>query len=928
MKIKTTPVWIYSLSTFISLLVINYLFSNSNISLNNFSDRTIGISVLQGIDVAKRSLSYLGFIVIFTIINLFSIKVFKFLFLKTAKKIDSKTINALSVSAIFILIFHYMNGDDIFVQILSVLKYLLTLMLTVLFAKIFFKKRDLKTFYVLNNYNYLILSLLLPISFFFTRWALINGSFTFTKNFLLFHFVLWIIFWITVRFFVIERKFSLQLGSVPLLVIPAFSLITTEIQYTLRHINGLTQHRILVLITFSLITLSVLIFITIKKNINFAFATKIYLPIFLCTLALFRFHNLYLDINYLDTFHHGENLISTAQLFSFNKIPFIDIYPTHGLSYMIGQVLYAGINGYHPFTPWLGEWVVKVIEILLLYLVLSKLTNSFFASILISFLPVIGIFGGQGFVYGYSKILPTTYYFFAFLPGLLMVWLLNQISFKRMLVLWISCILLAAWRVDFGIVATLSCILILLTINLKTNFKTLFRSFGLILTISLVLFGSLCMIYGKNITEILIQIFMFVKIQAQSQGLINVINNLSPIVIFQYVLLPLVGVFYILYYLTNMNKFQSHVHSKYKFLLIYLAIFSIIISVRSVQRHTLSVMGYNPYLFAFLILCIPIYLRRYKSQLSIVLFTVGLLVYQLILPSGAVLLKSGQFVTQKNWKVDESRVHLNDVQLKNITEFLNNNLEEDQTFVDLTSSPLLYVTTNREFINYLIPTAYLTSDTIQSLALKNIVKQHDSDKIPIVVYSQPNIAANFIDGVPNELRSYKIYEYIYKHYHPIGDVEGYKIWLANKSKLRNQNYLKSSSEEVQHYNLKNLPYIWARYDTKNAVKNTEILFPITENEMHLKNVPIKLKINPEINKVSGNYLYLKIVSENGGVFNIRYNGHLDSQIVFDLIKSNEPIDYLVRISTQYDWTVNVVNEISISSTEPVTVMKMNIRGGD
>lgn len=844
-------------------------------------------------------------------------------------------------------VFHFLNGAELFVNILTIFKLLLALSFGVLIIKIVAKKKDPTLFKLLNNYSLLIFSFLFPLIVFFSRWILISGSFVFVKSFFVFFIALWVFFWISLRamFFFVPKKLtaekimSILLAAIPLILIPSSATISNEIQYSLSAVTNLSVHKLSISALILLSVIAFVIFVFNKsRNLNFNFAKYIYFPIVIGTITLFTTHNNFIDMNLLDTFHHGENLISTQQLFDFAKIPFINIYPTHGISYLLSQTLYSLVNGYQNFAPWLWEFIPKVCEVILLYFVLTKITNSFFSAMSIIFLPLIGTFGGQALIYGYSRLLPTTYYFASFFVGLVLIWSIKRMNFKALFVLWISCLFLTAWRVDFGIAGFAASGFIVFTtilaryhkaLEILSKVRTLVSSLILTSIVGLTSLFILSLIGKESLLSILAQILEFVRFQGQAQGLPQVIGSYSPISIFQYFILPSVAIFYILFYVNTVFMKKTHNISQRKIILVYLAIFSIIISIRSLQRQTLAILGYNPYLFAFLLLCIPIYLEKTKSPRTRVLFLMGLLAYQFVLPNNAMLIKAGQQVTLYNWHSKESRVHINDSQFKDLVVFFNSNLDKDQTFLDLTSSPLLYVVSERRFINYFIPTAYDTSEIVQTAALEKISKSYDKGEIPIVIFRQPYAEANKIDGVPNEIRSYRIYEYIYRNYHPAGNIDGYMIWTQNAFKLHDTSNLTPINIFSQNFDLLKLPYIWGRYDPMRAYDKTSSEQNLIKQKTTVtRGKTLKIETDHNIDKSTGNYLAFTITSGVESNVTISYGPKNMTTISFMTVASIQPVNYLIRISSQYLWLKENTDSISISSDNPIEIVSADIRKGD
>lgn len=953
---KVAP-WVFALSTLVGLFPVHHYLENSEFVLKSFAQRTIGIVTLEGIDASARSWLYMTLIILFIVVFSLSFYIYSkidsilFRYLKKGIENERKMLFSLSLLSVFILIFHYLNGAMIIVNIFDLLIFLILLTYVVLLTKAYSKGKNELLLSLLNNYNLVVLSFLAPPVIFFIRWTLVSGSFIFNYKYFYPFILLWVTFWLVA--YMVIRSFpnsktstaisAILSAGIPFLLIPISAPISNEVQFSLSRISNLSAHSLSVLFTFSLLGLSLFLFIqkvNSQKRPSFSsFAGNYYFPILIASMVMFNMHKNFIEIpTLIDMFHHGENLLPVQQLFSFKHIPFIDIYPTHGISYMVGQSLYSIVNGYRAFEPWLWEWLVKIFEILIFYFVLKKITNSFLAGTVIVFLPIIGIFGGQHFTYGYNTSLVATYYFAAMAPALSLAWLLKKPKFTRLVTLWLICLFLVLWRVDFGLASLAATTLIFLGIFLSKEIKgyeipispkQVILSLGLT-TGSLFLIGLIIStLKNESFWGLLTQNLQFVKFQAQAQGLITLATTISPLVIFQYFILPAIGVFYVVFFVICIFRGQLSSFGESRWLLLFLAIFSLIMSIRSVQRQTLAVLGYNPYLFVFLGIGIPFYLKTLKKEVSITLFLLMLLGYHFILPNNTMLLKEGRLVNLYDWSNKESRVRINDYQYKDLAHFLNNNLNASQTFLDLTSSPMLYVVTNRMFINYFIPSVYHTSEPIQKFTLERLTKTYENGEIPIVIFRQSDNYANNIDGVPNEIRSYRIYEFIYKNYRPAGYINGYMIWLANNYSLPRPADLIPVKIFSQDFDLKKLPYVWGVFDEYKAKENTTVLSSLIEESKIIDpGKSVKLSLDKDIDKSSGNYIHLRILANEVGIIKLSYHENPQSKITFNLVPSKKSVDYLIRISSQWSWISQSIQFMELSPSIKIELVQAFIRKGD
>lgn len=954
---SSNNIWVMALSCLISLFSIFHLIENANFNLTSFPQRTIGAAILEGIDIPSRSFLYifaiLDSIVVFTIVFFVFSRVEKYT--SNIPKVyslitEKKIIFYISLLSAFTLVIHYINGAKIYINIFDILLLIIWLTYLLILGKVFLFKRRRSLFILYHYYDLVVFSFIFPLVIFFIRWVFVNGSFIFSYRYFAPYIFLWALYWLIIYFIVTslsQKKVlvtitSILSAAVPFLFIPISIPIANEVQFStsnFAYISALSLSIIFILI------LIILCLITFFRKLNRAdllknnhFAARYFLPTFLATLVMFNVHKNFVDLpSQIDMFHHGENLLPIQQLFSFGKIPFIHLFPTHGISYLIGQFLFSLINGYRAFEPWLWEWVTKIFEIILLYSILKQITkSSIFSTVIIAFVPILGIFGGKQFVYGYNTSLVNTYFFSSFFAALSLGWVLAKPNYRKLKWHWLVCFFLIAWRVDFGIssIATSIIILVLFILSnkfhgLKSNINVshIIRSLIFITGIFTSFFIILALAYKEQPLNIITQIIQFVKIQASAQGLIQVFSSTTPLTIIQYFLLPSIAVFYVLFFIVSTFKKPFRSYEKTRWILLFLAIFSLIISLRSIQRQTLAVLGYNPYLFVFLGLSLPYYLNI-KKNISAIIFILLLLAYQLFFQESSLLLKTDRVIDLYNWRNKETRVHINDRQYKDLSGFLTGNLNGGQTFLDLTSSPLLYIVTDKKFINYLIPSAYYTSELVQKNELSNIQKVYLSGELPLIIFKQPNKFANNIDGVPNEIRSYRIYEFIYQNYRPMGYVNGFFIWGKNDYNLEDLENFVPIEYFKQDFDLKMLPYIWATYDIYNAIDKTEIIEVLANGLNILKDNSVMLSIKPTFDKTSGNYLDFRINANAPGKLKISY-GHISPSIVtLDYLGTGKEESYLIRISSQWAWISQKVDSINIESSSDIKVTQAFIRKGD
>lgn len=86
--------------------------------------------------------------------------------------------------------------------------------------------------------------------------------------------------------------------------------------------------------------------------------------------------------------------------------------------------------------------------------------------------------------------------------------------------------------------------------------------------------------------------------------------------------------------------------------------------------------------------------------------------------------------------------------------------------------------------------------------------------------------------------------------------------------------------------------------------------------------------NPNVDKSSGNYLHFKITSPQPSTVTISYPHYPAASITFETVASTKPINYLVRVSSQWDWVHFPINEISVKTSRVIVINEFLIRKGD
>jgi len=511
---------------------------------------------------------------------------------------------------------------------------------------------------------------------------------------------------------------------------------------------------------------------------------RFYLPALVGTWAVFKFHQHTHHFAELDYFHYGEITLPTEQLAHFGRLPLVDIRLSHTFSDMLLQGLYTLVMGYRGLDMLLWFlWMPAVVAALVSYLLLARLATPGFALLAVLLLPI--------------PVSP--YYAPAFLVTLCLGAVLRRPGWHRWLLVWLSLIAVGLWRIDFGLGSAVAVGVVLVPWLLGGTRPGTGRGLGarlmpMLAGLAIAGGGALAGLFGLTLASgrpvfstlaALVRSYSF-RLSTRTRPVI--IRDFDLLAALQYYLLPAVG-------LTVLGivavRFLGGRLSRGRrpglqaLLFAQVAAFSLILSVRSLERHSL-LEDFNPYVFLFLGATLPFLLlgrrsRRAAAMAVALLAAVSLLgLPPLSLPGRNIYLvraaAPGPIFRFHPWEEGERRVFYDLGRQEAVIQFLDQNLGPGETFFDFTNSPLLYVFTERLFPTWTIPNLIQTSEAIQKQVVGEIEALRGAGRLPFVLFKQGSRFWDATDGVPNEIRSYRVAEAIYRHYEPYITVGGYQVW--------------------------------------------------------------------------------------------------------------------------------------------------------
>jgi hypothetical protein len=351
----------------------------------------------------------------------------------------------------------------------------------------------------------------------------------------------------------------------------------------------------------------------------------------------------------------------------------------------------------------------------------------------------------------------------------------------------------------------------------------------------------------------------------------------------RYFLLPAVAILVLLYYGLRRMIGPDRIRPR-TYAVLFASVFSLVVAVRSTVWPS-SGPWFDPVLFLVVLAVVPYCWDSAGARTRMLnRRTIWLLaVFVLSVPMGKTawgylsesfddynLTRQGELFRFRSWRQGESRVLYDESGHSSITRFLDGELAEDETFFDLTDSPLLYLFTDREFPTNLIPNRSRTSETIQSGVIEDLESLREDGRLPLVLFRTEAEASKRSLDLPTEVRSYRIAEFVYDHYLPFLELGGYEIWREQAIELgRNLGPTSSQIQGAtisQDFWLGRLPYIWARFDPRHALERTDILSTLHDRAVKVDTTaPLAVGVDLMTDRSTGNYLQIRARPLDGAI---------------------------------------------------------------
>ncbi len=771
---------------FVFYIVLNFL-DPAAILLQHFTDRSVSYATNEGIDIGKRVYLFykaIGFsfilILLFTRITII-IKNYvhpEELFLA----------NGISLAGFCLLFFQLLGAD------MSGSIHFIIAMLIICFAGLIshrIKKREPTD--VITPFLW---SVLISLTLFFLQWQIFNfvigkSIFSLPKVLVITGVPIYLLF--TGRF---RLNYKILRVSQPLIFLPLLSFISIELFLILNQQGIFIPPKIIYAFGLGFIFVRALF---IYKNITsihehkglLSLIFKNWMPWILAGIGCIAFYQPIVQPE-IDWFEDANQVLPLHQWFSFGKIPFLESFSPHGLSYFGFGLLYSIFNGADPMGGFVYHFILKVVVVLIIYFFLYKISgNGFFATWI-------------AIAYPYTDMLFPFYFNLVPLAVIAFILLYKNQSVKNYVFFFCSLIFLVFWRIDIGfstLVAGLASLIFLIFFvpSFKTDRKNIYKGITISFAIMLFLFIAAFIHSGFNILIYLRDALEYMA-SIQSYGIKDLSHKHDLKYFFLYFIFPaivLLILLYCIYQIIRQND-RNEGAITYRLSLIFLSLFYFSNLQRGLVRHTL-VEQWDAALtsYSFLIIASIIFAGNTNKNSFLRFF--GFFIVSTLLISNYVF-TSPDLKKNNNYSLLISRlsypdsISISKEKIKRIIEdptypsnykelnaFMKNNFSDRSTFMDFSNTPMLYYYTNRIIPSYFVQIPHTAhNDFLQ----KRFIHELADYDVPVTIFS--NTPSNFwdnLDGIPNQLRHYRISEYIYRNYIPAYIINKHSIWLKKNYKI-------------------------------------------------------------------------------------------------------------------------------------------------
>jgi hypothetical protein len=571
---------------------------------------------------------------------------------------------------------------------------------------------------------------------------------------------------------------AFAVGAAPLLLFPLLCPVANELQFALA--GRLASARKVALLCLGLLALAsaalFLLALLGRLRVRARIVSRFCLPVLVAGASLVVAHQHKLGGGG-DLLHDGEPSTAIQQLLRFGRWPFVDVWPAHGLSDYFG-LLYAAVNGWKPIE--IGAWSSALVALTALgtYAVLAAVTTPLFAAGLTALVPIEALFPLPRHSYFYAE--PTV-----LALALLVVWTLRDPTRRRLIWLALATFASFVWMPSSGVACLAGGISLLGLVVVTSSDRAVARralgAFAAVGLAGLVIYLVALLLRHRPLGDSFRLVLGFFRSEALIGGLPSVLRGFGTMAFFQYILLPAVGFCYLA--CLARRAIDRRPLRDDQLVLAFITVASFVLFARALSRHGL-IEHYQPFFFPFLAATVFVWLRGGRSPQARAWFCLVVALYLVAFPIAPHRSEAAPPYVFHNWSKGESRMTSAPRSYQGLKSFLDTHIGPHDTFLEMLSGPLLYAFTEREVPDsFFLPTMFYATDSVQDAYLRRLALFDRDDRVPIAILPGSSGVGD-LDGIPTQVRSYRIAEHVYRHYQPLTTVEGFEIWTSRTRWLR------------------------------------------------------------------------------------------------------------------------------------------------
>jgi len=652
------------------------------------------------------------------------------------------------------------------------------------------------------------------------------------------------------------------------------------------------------------------------------------------------------------------------------KIPIVDYFSAHAIGDVWTRIIYCLIHNDIKgilVDPYSG--LANVIAFVILFYTVKELFSEETSLLYVLFFP--GIVTGIKWVSICSASIA------------MLLFIYRKPSKKSYIIFWITVLLGAFYTYDEGISLGLACILayvIMMLIQRElSNLKVFVVCGATVGGSTLGLYIVYALTTGISVVE-RIKEWLSVSVGSSSTWATENYGDPSTFAfLFSYFIVPITAVTIFIAVIVRYMKTKNN--GKIVVITVAYALTEIFYITRTIVFHNLAVCsGITGVLLNYVHWTVSLYVlyrfteKEVNKNKRFIGWTVAMLV--VILMEGTIVtshwpeanstLISRGIKSSERWELTDSvtknigkdRIVYDDESAALVNKFsiiFDSLLEEQQTFIDFANITSMYLLTGRERPCYVGQTPSLLTDIYSQ---ECYLKQVEEYECPLAVLGNTETAyIQQMQGIPHNVRYYKIAEYIYGNYRPLVSFGEFVIWCqkdyyeAYSKKLTDMDissqgyamvdygydFTMSDTDEngqltyiynLSHsYDLNRIPYIWANLDDEEAINN-KVLVDLEQIDAYL----YKFKGSQGVKSKNGNYIAFECINMSERDVNMNvvfYDSTVDgarSEYYLRIVPGTN--QYLIRASQDYFWEAYNIDTVLFGYNDNITIEDVRVLEGD